>query len=95
MIRIMRYGEIPDEQIFFRGEIKTDVAGIVSDIIANVRARGDAALMEYAARFDGDTEAAADLAETLSFTENGSLFLESESLELVNYDLLPDESDNG
>ena len=53
MIRIMRYGEIPDEQIFFRGEIKTDVAGIVSDIIANVRARGDAALMEYAARFDG------------------------------------------
>ena len=53
MIRIMRYGEIPDEQIFFRGQIKTDVAGIVSDIIANVRARGDAALMEYAARFDG------------------------------------------
>ena len=49
----------------------------------------------YAARFDGDTEAAADLSETLSFTENGSLFLESESLELVNYDLLPDESDNG
>ena len=49
----------------------------------------------YAARFDGDTESAADLTETFSFTESGSLFLEGESLELVNYDLLPDESDNG
>ena len=53
MIRIMRYGEIPDEQIFFRGEIKTDVAGIVSDILKNVRERGDAALREYADKFDG------------------------------------------
>ena len=53
MIKIMRYGEIPDEQIFFRGEIKTDVAGIVSDIIANVRKNGDAALREYAEKFDG------------------------------------------
>ena len=53
MIKIMRYGEIPDAEIFFRGEIKTDVAGIVSDIIANVRAHGDAALREYAAKFDG------------------------------------------
>ena len=53
MIRIMRYGEIPDEKIFFRGEIKTDVAGIVSDILANVKKNGDAALREYAERFDG------------------------------------------
>ena len=53
MIRIMRYGEIPDEKIFFRGEIKTDVAGIVSDILANVKKNGDAALREYADKFDG------------------------------------------
>ena len=32
MIRIMRYGEIPDEQIFFRGEIRTDVEGIVVQV---------------------------------------------------------------
>ena len=53
MIRIMRYGEIPDEEIFFRGEIKTDVAGIVSEILDNVKKNGDAALREYAAKFDG------------------------------------------
>jgi len=53
MIRIMRYGEIPDEEIFFRGEIKNDVSGTVADIIAAVRQKGDEALMAYAARFDG------------------------------------------
>ena len=63
MIRIMRYGEIPDEQIFFRGEIKTDVAGIVSDIIANVRERGDAALREYADKFDGGAPQCLEVSE--------------------------------
>ncbi|MBQ9263637.1 MAG: histidinol dehydrogenase [Clostridia bacterium] len=53
MIRIMKYGEIPDEEIFFRGEIKTDVAGIVSGILADVKRRGNAALRDYCARFDG------------------------------------------
>lgn len=53
MIRILRYGEIPEEEIFFREEIKTDVAGTVAGIIADVRARGDEALRDYAARFDG------------------------------------------
>ena len=53
MIRIMRYGEIPDEQIFFRGEIRTDVEGIVSDILKQVRERGDEAVLEYCDRFDG------------------------------------------
>ena len=53
MIRIMRYGEIPDEEIFFRGEIKNDVADKVAAIIAQVRARGDEALAEYARLYDG------------------------------------------
>ncbi|MBO4836617.1 MAG: histidinol dehydrogenase [Clostridia bacterium] len=53
MIRIMRYGEIPDEQIFFRGEIRTDVEGIVADILKQVRERGDEAVLEYCSRFDG------------------------------------------
>ena len=38
-----------------------DVSAVVRDIIADVRARGDAALLEYTARFDRLTVAAADL----------------------------------
>ena len=53
MIRIMRYGEIPDAEIFFRGDIKTDVAGTVSAILSDVKQRGDAALKDYAEKFDG------------------------------------------
>ena len=53
MIKIMRYGEIPDAEIFYRGEIKTDVAGTVAAILDDVKKRGDAALRDYAARFDG------------------------------------------
>ena len=37
MIRIYKYGEVSNDEIFARAEVKVDVAGIVSDIIANVR----------------------------------------------------------
>ncbi len=53
MIKIMKYGEVSAEELFFRGEIKTDVEGAVSEIIANVRKRKDEALYEYCERFDG------------------------------------------
>ena len=53
MIRIMKYGEVPNAEIFARVAPKTDVAGTVEKIIADVRARGDEALREYTARFDG------------------------------------------
>ena len=52
MIKILKYGEIPNEQIFARSVPEVDVAAIVSDIIDNVRARGDAALKDYCAKFD-------------------------------------------
>ena len=53
MIKIMRYGELPDSEIFARAVPETDVAGVVSEIIANVRKNGDSALYEYTERFDG------------------------------------------
>ena len=53
MIRILDYENVTTEEIFARTEAKTDVSGIVSEIIAEVRARGDAALLEYAMKFDG------------------------------------------
>ena len=52
MIRIMKYGEVANEAIFARSMPEVDVAGIVSDIIADVRARGDAALFDYCEKFD-------------------------------------------
>ena len=52
MIKIYKYGEVKNEEIFARGTAVTDVSGIVSDIIDNVRANGDKALFEYSAKFD-------------------------------------------
>ena len=52
MIKIMKYGEVANDEIFARSVPEVDVAGIVSDIIADVRARGDAALLDYCEKFD-------------------------------------------
>ncbi len=51
-MKILQYGEVPNEAIFARVEPAADVAGTVSEIIAEVRARGDAALLEYGRKFD-------------------------------------------
>ena len=52
MIKILKSGEVANDEIFARLVPTVDVAGIVADIIANVRARGDAALYEYCEKFD-------------------------------------------
>ncbi|MBR2479258.1 MAG: histidinol dehydrogenase [Clostridia bacterium] len=52
MIKIYRSGIDSAEEIFSRSSATADVSGIVSEIIATVREKGDAALIEYAARFD-------------------------------------------
>ena len=52
MIKILKCGEVANDEIFARVVPTVDVAGIVADIIANVRARGDAALYEYCEKFD-------------------------------------------
>ena len=52
MIKIYPYGQVKNEEIFARAVPDTDVEGIVRDIIANVRKNGDAALLEYTAKFD-------------------------------------------
>ena len=52
MIKIMKYGQEPNCEIFARVTPTVNVEGIVADIIANVRANGDKALLEYNLKFD-------------------------------------------
>ena len=52
MIRILRMDEISEDEIFERNDSAADVSDIVAGIVADVRARGDAALLEYTERFD-------------------------------------------
>ena len=52
MIKMMKYGEVPSSEIFARGTAENDVSDIVADIIAEVRQKGDAALLAYAKQFD-------------------------------------------
>lgn len=53
MIKIMKYGEVDNRDIFARGTATKDVSGIVKEIIANVRENGDSALKAYCEKFDG------------------------------------------
>ena len=53
MIRILKYGEVTNAEIFARTEATVNVEGVVSEIIRNVRANGDAALYQYCEKFDG------------------------------------------
>ena len=53
MIRILKYGEVQNEEIFSRVQPKVDVQSIVREIIENVKENKDRALLEYTRRFDG------------------------------------------
>ncbi len=52
MIRIFRYGEVDNSEIFARAQAEVDVEDVVAGIIAQVRKRGDEALLEYEEKFD-------------------------------------------
>ena len=53
MIKIFKYGEVANSEIFARVTPEVNVAEIVSDIISQVRTRGDEAILEYCKKFDG------------------------------------------
>lgn len=53
MIKQYTYNDIIIDEIFSRTEEKNDIAGVVAEIIATVRQKGDTALREYSQRFDG------------------------------------------
>ena len=53
MIKICKYGEISESEIFAREESKINVEKIVSDIIEDVAKNGDDAVKKYCLKFDG------------------------------------------
>lgn len=52
MIQIYNYGEVPNSEIFARGNIAAGVEEVVSGILATVAEQGDKALYAYAKQFD-------------------------------------------
>ena len=52
MIKILKYGEVDNKDIFARAVSGMNVEGIVSEIIENVKKNGDKALYEYCEKFD-------------------------------------------
>jgi len=52
MIKLLKCGEVPKEDIFARSMPTVNVETIVTDIIDNVKKRGDTALLEYCEKFD-------------------------------------------
>ncbi len=63
MIKIYKYGEVEASELFSRADVKTGVEDVVADIIAKVRAEGDAALLAYNAKFDHNTDPCLEVTE--------------------------------
>ena len=53
MIKILKYGEVENSEIFARVTPTIDVSSIVAEIIETVKNQGDKALVSYAEKFDG------------------------------------------
>ena len=52
MIKILKCGEVANNEIFARTEPTVNVEAVVAEIIENVKANGDKALFEYCKKFD-------------------------------------------
>lgn len=52
MIKIMKYSEVKNDEIFARVTPSVNVTDIVAEIIENVKMNGDKALFEYCRKFD-------------------------------------------
>jgi len=52
MIKILKYGEVDNKDIFARAVSAVNVEAIVAEIIENVKNNGDKALFEYCEKFD-------------------------------------------
>lgn len=53
MIKIMKYGQVPNGEIFSRVVPMANVEDVVSAILSDVRKNGDQAVLSYTRKFDG------------------------------------------
>ena len=53
MIRMFEYGAVPNETLFIRSPLFTDVGPVVSEILRDVKENGDQALFRLTEKFDG------------------------------------------
>lgn len=53
MIRLLEYGQVPNEELFIRSPLIVDVADTVREILADVAENGDEALFRLTKRYDG------------------------------------------
>lgn len=53
MIKILKYGEVENKDIFARAVTKFDVEDTVAGIIDDVKKNGDSAVLKYCEKFDG------------------------------------------
>ena len=63
MIKIYKYGEVENNEIFSRMADTVDVSDIVTGIIENVKTNGDKALFEYCEKFDKATLTSLEVTE--------------------------------
>ncbi len=53
MIKILKYGEVENKELFLRTDVLNNVSATVAEIIENVRTGGDQAILSYNEKFDG------------------------------------------
>ncbi len=81
MIKMYNATEISIDEILERSEQTIDVEGIVTDIIKNVRANGDKALVEYSEKFDGAVDDIIEVTE--EEIENAFSQVDEELIEIL------------
>ncbi len=81
MIKVFKYGEVSNDEVFARAVPAVNVEEIVAGIIENVRAQGDKALMEYTEKFD--KAKLTSLAVTEEEIEEAFAMVEPEFIEIL------------
>lgn len=79
MIKIMKYGQVPNSEIFARGMEAAGVEDVVADILADVKKNGDKALYGYCEKFDGAALSSLEVSEAefeAAFQSVGPRFVE-------------------